>query len=284
MRRWSDVEAMIFEPAIDRRTEEKMLRGTLEPEDAPPEFARVAVLMRAASAAPGVVSGSPITEADRLRQERVVASMAAVIATVDGDVGTHPDTTTWKWWKARQESAAPTWTLRRSFGRARIVLAMTLGLMLASAGLAFAGVLPAPIQHAASVVLSKVGLHVPDDSPGHEPGEGATGGDSGNHKDLGNHTGQVTNGNNGKHQGQEKNGNNGDRGKHKGGDQGGKHTDGTGHGQGRAHDGDDHRGSGRDGSDANGGSGGKPSSGDSGDSGHGSDSGQGSGHASHGSD
>jgi hypothetical protein len=36
MRRWSDVEAMIFEPAIDRRTEEKMLRGTLGPEDAPP--------------------------------------------------------------------------------------------------------------------------------------------------------------------------------------------------------------------------------------------------------
>ena len=159
MRRWSDVEAMIFEPAIDRRTEEKMLRGTLEPEDAPPEFARVAVLMRAASAAPGVVSGSSITEADRLRQERVVASMAAVIATVGGGVGTHPDAATPKLWKARRQSAArsstaATWKLRqRSFGRARIVLAMTLGMMVASAGLAFAGVLPAPIQHAASVVL-----------------------------------------------------------------------------------------------------------------------------------
>jgi hypothetical protein len=287
---------MIFEPAIDRRTEEKMLRGTLEPEDAPPEFARVAVLMRAASAVPGVVSGSSITEADRLRQERVVASMAAVIATVGGGVGTHPDTATPKLWKARRQSAvrsttAATWKLRqRSFGRARIVLAMTLGMMLASAGLAFAGVLPAPIQHAASVVLSKVGLHVPDDSPGQEPREGGTGGDNGNHKDLGNHTGQEKNGNNGKHTGQDKNGNNGDHGKHKGADKGGTHKG----GEGKTHDGDDHGGSGRHGSDVNGGSSGKgggggsghsgsgSGSGDSGDSGHGGESG--SGHGGHGSD
>ena len=267
MRRWSDVEAMIFEPAIDRRTEEKMLRGTLEPEDAPPEFARVAVLMRAASAAPGVVPGSSITEADRLRQERVVASMAAVIATVGGGVGTHPDTAIPK---LRQ----------RSFGRTRIVLAMTLGLMLVSAGLAFAGVLPPPIQHAASVVLSKVGLHFPDDSPGQEPGEGGTGGHNGNHKDQGNHTGQEKNGNNGNHTGQDKNGNNGDHGKHKGADKGGTHKGGT-HkgGGGKTHDRNDQAGRARSGdnpgSSGNGGGG-------SGHSGHGG--GSGSGHGGHGSD
>lgn len=262
MRRWSDVEAMIFEPAIDRRTEEKMLRGTLGPEDAPPEFARVAVLMRAASAAPGVVSGSSITEADRLRQERVVASMAAVIATVGGGVGTHPDTATPK-------------LRRRSFGRARIVLAMTLGMMLASAGLAFAGVLPAPIQHAASVVLSKVGLDVPDDSPGQEPGEGGTGGDYGNHKDQGNHTGQETNGNNGKHTGQDKNGNNGDNGNHKGAHKGGTREGGGG----KTHDRNDQAGRVRSGD--NPGSTGKGGGG-SGDSGHGG--GSGSGLGGHGSD
>ena len=91
MKRWRDVEAMIFEPAIDRRTEEKMLRGTLSPEDAPPEFARVAVLMRAASALrTGAVPGSQVTEIDRARQERMVASMAAIIsASGVAAAGTH---------------------------------------------------------------------------------------------------------------------------------------------------------------------------------------------------
>jgi hypothetical protein len=281
MRRWSDVEAMIFEPTIDRRTEEKMLRGTLEPEDAPPEFARVAHLMRAASAVPEVVPGSSITEADRLRQERVVASMAAVIATAGGGAGTHPDTATPKLWKARQSAArsstAATWKLRqRSFGRARIVLAMTLGLMLASAGLAFAGVLPAPIQHAASVVLSKVGLHVPDDSPGQEPGEGGTGGDNGNHKDQGKHTGQEKNGNNGKHTGQEKNGNNG---KHK--DQG-KHTGQEKNGNNGKHTGQEKNGNNGDHGKHTGQDEGGRHSGDSGHSGHGG--GSSSGHGGHGSD
>jgi hypothetical protein len=269
MKRWRDVEVMIFEPAIDRRTEEKMLRGTLPPEDAPPEFARVAVLMRAASAVrTGVEPGSSIGEIDRVRQERMVASMASIIsASGVAAAGTHPAGEAPKLWKARSRSAvrsstSHTWKLRGgAFGRARLVLVMTLGLMLAGAGLAFAGVLPSPIQRAASVVLSKVGVHVPDHHPGstppagHEPKTGSsTGGDNGNGKDNGNHKGQIKNGDKGKHKGRNKNGNHGDTGKHKGRDKGGKSGGGStgshgktgstdshsrsGHGSGSSHGGD----------------------------------------------
>jgi hypothetical protein len=236
MRRWSDVEAMIFEPSIDKRTEEKMLRGTLSPEDAPPELARVAALMRVAAVS--AAAGSTVGEADRLRQERIVASMAAAIAAQPA-APVHGGNQAPTLWKARQQSAR-TWKLRGgAFGRTRLVLMMTLGLMLASAGLAFAGVLPAPIQHAASVVLSKVGVHVPDDNQdgttpptGGSTGTGSThsgsgtgtGGDNGNGKDKGKHTGQDKNGNNGKHTGQDKNGNHGDNGNHTGKDKSGEHT------------------------------------------------------------
>jgi hypothetical protein len=256
---------MIFEPAIDRRTEEKMLRGTLPPEDAPPELARVAVLLRAASAPRGGdASGSTISEIDPVRMERMVASMAAIIT-----AGAPSGTAAAAYWKAQQVPAlsravTEPWTpRRRALGRTRMVLAMTLGLMVASAGLAFAGVLPSPVQHAASVVLSKVGIHVPDD--GHAPTppthDGA-GNDQGNGKDNGNHNGQTKNGNNGKHKGQEKNGNNGDNGKHKG--------------KGGSDDGDEGDGSGSSGHGSSHGDGG--SSGSSGSSGHSG------GHSGHGGD
>ena len=98
MRRWGDVEAMISEPAIDKRTEEKMFFGTLAPEDAPPEFARVAVLLRAA-ALPRTQAraGSLITDTEKLRQQHVVAAMAAVIAAApEGRPAAAPGHSFWK--------------------------------------------------------------------------------------------------------------------------------------------------------------------------------------------
>jgi hypothetical protein len=203
MRRWNDVEAMIFEPTIDRRTEEKMLHGTLDPEDAPPELARVALILRAASA--GAELGSIISETDRLRREQVVASMVAAVAAAG--VPTQAKPATVRSWKLRGGA----------LGRVRLVVTMALGLMLASAGLAFAGALPSPMQHAASVFLSKVGVHVPDpgrttgSSAGHEPAGGFTGplssgGYKGKGRNLGKHVGQYKNGNNGHREGQGKGG------------------------------------------------------------------------------
>jgi hypothetical protein len=229
MMRWNDVEAMIFEPTIDRRTEEKMLRGTLHPEDAPPELARVALVLRAASAGDGQDSG--ISETDRFRQEQVVASMVATIEAA-GSIPAPAKPATVRRWKLRGGE----------IGRLRLVVTMALGLVLASAGLAFAGALPNPVQHAASVLLSKVGVHVPDPnrttgSPqGHEPRNaftypGFSGGDHGRARDLGNHTGQLKNGNNGRHTGQTKGGK-GTSGAH---GSGGGHGGGQAGGQNKAH-------------------------------------------------
>jgi hypothetical protein len=242
MMRWNDVEAMIFEPTIDRRTEEKMLRGTLDPEDAPPELARVALVLRAASAGDG--QDSRISQTDRLRQEQVVASM---IATIEA-AGSIP--------APAKPATARRWRLRGGeLGRIRLVVTMALGLVLASAGLAFAGALPNPVQHAASVLLSKVGVHVPDPERTTGSPQGAdhahaftypgfSGGGHGRGTDLGHHTGQLKNGNNGRHTGQAEGG--------KG--TSGVHGSGGGHGSGKAGGGNKvHSESGKDGAPASGG-------------------------------
>ena len=103
MRRWVDVEDMISEPAIDKRTEEKMFFGTLAPEDAPPEVARVAVLLRAAALPRTQVrSGSLVTDTEKLRQQHVVAAMAGVIAAApEGFPAAAPRHSFWKAMSAR---------------------------------------------------------------------------------------------------------------------------------------------------------------------------------------
>jgi hypothetical protein len=226
MRRWGDVEGMISEPAIDKRTEEKMFFGTLAPEDAPPEFARVAALFRAASLPRTQAhTGSLITDTEKLRQQHVVAAMASVIAAApEGLPGAAPGHT----FSKAMSALRPERVGRRRRGRARLVLVMALGMMIAGAGMAFAGVLPSPMQHAASVLFSKVGVHVSDGGasqgtgPGKEPGSSsghekvAGSGDRGNGKDLGRHTGQERNGNRGLHKGLGKDGHEGNRG-HQGG-------------------------------------------------------------------
>ncbi len=275
MRRWSDVEAMISEPAIDKRTEEKMFFGTLAPEDAPPGFARVAVLLRAAAAPrTDAGSGSMITDTEKLRQQHVVAAMAAVIAAApEGFPAAAPGHSFRKAMSpARQERVG-----RRRLRRARLVLVMAFGMMIAGASMAFAGVLPSPVQHVASVLFSKVGVHVPDGGESHgtgsgnEPGsssghEKTTGsGDQGKGTDHGKHTGQEKNGNRGLHKGQGKGG--ADRpgkGPHSGGPPTGKGPGNTGSGN----NGASHQ------NDGNGHSGGN---GQGGGHGHGGGSGHGGG-------
>jgi hypothetical protein len=286
MRRWGDVEDMISEPAIDKRTEEKMFFGTLAPEDAPPEFARVAVLFRAA-ALPRTQAhpGSLVTDTEKLRQQHVVAAMAAVIAAApEGLPAAAPGHT----FSKALSALRPERVGRRRRGRARLVLVMALGMMIAGASMAFAGVLPSPMQHAASVLFSKVGVHVPDGGAsqgtgsGKEPGsssghENVTGsGDKGNGKDYGKHTGQEKNGNRGLHKGQGKDGHEGDQGDHGGGGHGGDSQGGGDHGgQGSGNGGGSHDSSG--GSGSGGGSGSDSGGGGSGDSNGGHDGGN-SGH------
>jgi hypothetical protein len=53
-------------------------------------------------------------------------------------------------------------SVRGRFFRTRVVAVLAAGLLLVGGGLAFAGVLPAPLQNGASHVLHRIGLHVPE--------------------------------------------------------------------------------------------------------------------------
>lgn len=103
---------------------DRILRGQGVPDEVPGALAEVAELMRLAIAAP--------LPADPAREERIVAAMAAA----------HPGPG----------------RLRR---RAVLVGAALAGFSL-TGGLAAAGALPAPAQDAASAMLDRVGLSVPD--------------------------------------------------------------------------------------------------------------------------
>ena len=284
MRRWGDVESMISEPAIDKRTEEKMFFGTLAVEDAPPEIARVAVLLRAAALPrTQASSGSLLTDTEKLRQQHVVAAMAGVIAAAPEGLSAPAHGRSFsKAMSARRSARAG----GRHRGRARLVLVMALGMMIAGASMAFAGVLPSPVQHAASVLFSKVGVHVPGGSAnqgtgsGQEPGSPSghakvTGGSGmGNGKDHGKHTGQAKNGNRGLHKGQDGSGHEGNHGHDGPGGQGGDDHGGQGSGNsGGSHDSSGSHSSG--GSRSDGGGGG---SGSGGQDGGGGQSGGHSGH------
>ena len=124
---------------IDPHTADRLLSGVLAPEDAPPGFADVAVLLRAAQ--------MPPAPQELARCAETVAAMAAVVT---------------------ESPAVPSAQTRRRAGlsrllRPRIAATLTAGaLVLSFGGLAEAGVLPGPVQHAAHVMFSTIGLSVPD--------------------------------------------------------------------------------------------------------------------------
>lgn len=138
---------------LDRDTTDRLLSGRVLPEDAPPGYAEVARVLLAL--------GSPPTAAELRHRDHAVAAAAR---------------------RATTETTTPPKIPRRfrRSGRARVkVLALTLlGSMVATSGLAMAGMLPDAAQNVVSDVLSKVGLDVPkaDDAPpveGVPPAHGA---------------------------------------------------------------------------------------------------------------
>ena len=128
-------------PTLDDETADRLLSCTLHPDDAPPGFAAVTALLRAA-ARPG--SPSPID------QQRV-AAMAAVIA------GQAPAPEV----KADKAKKTKGRSLRR---RARVSAVLAAGMLFGTAGLAMAGALPSGMQSVAAKVLSKVGISAPGGS------------------------------------------------------------------------------------------------------------------------
>ena len=137
MNLWSDFDCEMHPVPLDLDTADRLLAGTVAPEDAPPGYANVARLLESAAAEP---------TADQLsRETEVVAMVAAAV---------------------RSSSSIQSVSPRRFFmpfalSRPRISAAFVAVTLACTAGLASAGSLPGAAQDIASSMLAKVGISVP---------------------------------------------------------------------------------------------------------------------------
>jgi hypothetical protein len=144
---WSDMDSEMQPLPLDTGTADRLLAGSVKPEDAPPGYGRVVRLLEAASA-----EGS---SKELAREAETVAAMkAALRLPVHRNVASS----------------------RRSFmpfalSRPRLTAAAFAAAFAASVGLASAGSLPGAAQDVASEMLAKVGITVPgpNDSAGTHP-------------------------------------------------------------------------------------------------------------------
>jgi hypothetical protein len=135
---WNDSQDEMRGPFLDRDTADRLLAGAVEPDDAPPGYALVARLIRAA--------GSPPTPTELMGEEQAVAAAARVVN------------------RTAPHSPVPATrrsTVRSRFFRVKIAGLVVAGTVLGTTGLAAAGVLPDAAQNAASSVLSSIGISVP---------------------------------------------------------------------------------------------------------------------------
>jgi hypothetical protein len=122
---------------LDLDTADRLLAGTVAPEDAPPGYANVARLLESAAAE---------ATADELARETEVVAMVAAAVRSSSNI----------------HSVSP----RRFFvpfalSRPRITAAFVAVTLASTAGLASAGSLPGAAQAVASAMLAKVGISVP---------------------------------------------------------------------------------------------------------------------------
>jgi hypothetical protein len=132
MTAWNDLPDEMRGERIDAGTMDRLLRGRIPPDDAPPGYSDVASVLLAAASPTG-------PEEIAMEHQHVVAAKALVETRTTG---------------------------HRS-ARRFIAGAALAGALLVLPGLAAANVLPDPAQHAVSSVLDKVGISVP--SGGQDP-------------------------------------------------------------------------------------------------------------------
>lgn len=133
----------MFRHRLDDRTLDRLLSGSLDPDDAPPAYASVAALVRTAR--------GPATPDELAGEARVVATVAQTVAT-----GSGVDEIT----DRRRPMLAKLVSAKAAMAAA-IVLA---GGTAAAAG---TGSLPSPAQNVVSSALSHVGVSVPDGHGAH---------------------------------------------------------------------------------------------------------------------
>jgi hypothetical protein len=152
---WSDFDYEMHPVPLDPDTAERLLAGTVAPEDAPPGFANVVRLLESAAAEP---------TADELSLETEVVAMVATAVRASSSI----------------RSLSP----RRSFmpfalARLRIAAVFVAVTLACTAGLASAGSLPGAAQEIASAMLAKLGISVPgpNDHAGPHPSVRGSSGD-----------------------------------------------------------------------------------------------------------
>jgi hypothetical protein len=137
MTAWNDLPGEMRGERIDAGTMERLFRGRLTPDDAPPGYSHVASIL--------LTAASP-TEPTELAME--VEHVAAARAVLEG----------------RYVGRRPT--------RRVLAAAIVAGALMILPGLAAANVLPDPAQHAVSSVLDKVGISVPSGNEEHPSNPG----------------------------------------------------------------------------------------------------------------
>jgi hypothetical protein len=144
---WSDMDSEMHALPLDSDTADRLLAGSVAPEDAPPGYGRLVRLLEAASAE---ASSDELTR----EPETVAAMTAALRSPVHRNVA------------SSRRSFMPF-----AFSRPRLTAALVAAAFAASVGMASAGSLPGAAQDVASEMLAKVGITVPgaNDSAGTHP-------------------------------------------------------------------------------------------------------------------
>ena len=144
---WSDMDSEMHALPLDSDTADRLLAGSVAPEDAPPGYGRLVRLLEAASAE---ASSEELT----WEPETVAAMTAALRSPVHRNVA------------SSRRSFMPF-----AFSRPRLTAALVAAAFAASVGMASAGSLPGAAQDVASEMLAKVGITVPgaNDSAGTHP-------------------------------------------------------------------------------------------------------------------
>jgi hypothetical protein len=132
----NDLQGEMRDPWLDDDTADRLLAGRIAPDDAPPGYAQVARIVRAATAAPSARELAHLSE-----------HVAAVAGTTGARIAPLP--------RPRRSSVGP------RFQRTKIMATLVVATLAGTTGLAMASVLPAPAQDAVSGVLAKVGITVP---------------------------------------------------------------------------------------------------------------------------
>ncbi len=133
---------------IDQSLQERLIHGAVSPDDLPPDQREVARVLRAARASvrPG---GFP----------HETGTVAAMVERLAAQPELTPST----------PAVSPEAGAGRRLGRAQVVAVAIAATLTLSTGMAFAGVLPGPIQGVASRLLKHVGINVPDEYAGIVP-------------------------------------------------------------------------------------------------------------------